>query len=57
MLAAIQPGKMAHLNRLFEQERLDATERIMRVAAENEMVLLQEMALVAAADETHFGDQ
>ena len=57
MLAAIQPGKMAHLNRLFEQERMDATERIMRVAAENEMVLLQEMALVAADDETHLGDQ
>lgn len=51
MLAAVQPRKVGHLNRLFEQERLEASDRIMRVAAENEMVLLQEMALVAAADE------
>ncbi len=56
MLSAVQPGRVAHLNRLFEQERLDATERIMRLAAENEMVLLQEMARLAAADEPQFWD-
>ena len=28
----------------------------MRVAAENEMVLLQEMALIAASEEQHFED-
>jgi hypothetical protein len=57
MLTAVQPGRVAHLNRLFEQERLDATERIMRLAAENEMVLLQEMARLAAADEPQFVDE
>jgi hypothetical protein len=40
--------------RLFEHERFEASERIMRVAAENEMVLLQEMALAAAAVEPQY---
>lgn len=42
---------MCDLSRLFEYERQEASERIMRVAAENEMVLLQEMALIAASEE------
>jgi len=42
---------------LFELERQEASERIMRVAAENEMVLLQEMALAAAAEEVQFEDE
>ena len=57
MLSAVQPKKQAQLNRLFEQEREEASQRIMRVAAENEMVLLQEMALMAAADEPVFEDE
>ena len=51
MLAAVHPNKKAHLNRLFEQEREEASQRIMRVAAENEMVILQEMALMSEAEE------
>ena len=51
MLVAVHPNKKAHLNRLFEQEREEASQRIMRVAAENEMVILQEMALMSEAEE------
>ena len=45
-----------HVCRLFEVERQEASERIIQVATENEMVLLQEMALAASAGEPHFED-
>jgi len=49
MLGAVQPARRGTLARLFDHERAVAAERIMRLAAENEMVLLQEMALAASA--------
>ncbi|KAJ1478344.1 hypothetical protein T484DRAFT_1904777 [Baffinella frigidus] len=56
MLAAVQPAQRGTLARLFDHERAQATERIMRMAAENEMVLLQEMAMAASAIVPHEDD-
>ncbi|KAJ1482584.1 hypothetical protein T484DRAFT_1803485 [Baffinella frigidus] len=56
VLAAAQPAQRATLERLFDHERAQATERIMRVAAELEQVLVRDQLEPISGTHAHVNE-